>query len=225
MEGEPEEEPEAGEITTPKQGRVQPGAEMRIALQPKLEEVIRAPPLRLAESSDSSSGQREASKDRLRDSEAVSQSASHRVRRRHRREKAKSRSMLKPVDSEDDSQDNSDNVERKGRMKRRRKQTRLESDIDSASQSSSDGPGRHHRRNSKRRKRHSNVRKHRDGKSRLKGKAGHRSRHDWGTAKLKALEQYEPAWEQQRSAVSADDVPDALRARIKAMLAQSSAAS
>ena len=73
--------------------------------------------------------------------------------------------------------------------------------------------------------RHSEAREHRAMESKPKGKAGRRSRHDWGTAKLKTLEHFEPALEQSRSAVSAHDVPNALRARIKAMLAQSSAVS
>lgn len=72
----------------------------------------------------------------------------------------------------------------------------------------------------------SEAREHRAREPKPKGKAGHRRRHDWGTAKLTTpLEHHEPALKQPRSSVSANDVPDSLRARIKAMLAQSSAAS
>ena len=87
MEAEPEDETEAGEISMPKPGRVQPGAEMRMASQPRLEEVIRAPPPRQAESSDSSSGssgQREGRKRGSPDSEGDSSGRRHRGKRKKR---------------------------------------------------------------------------------------------------------------------------------------------
>ena len=101
MEAEPEDETEAGEISMPKPGRVQPGAEMRMASQPRLEEVIRAPPPRQAESSDSSSGssgQREARKRGSPDSEGDS------PRRRHSR-KRKKRSLRHSPDQADISRE------------------------------------------------------------------------------------------------------------------------
>ena len=88
LEAEPEDEPEAGEISMPKPERVQPGAEMRMASQPRLEEVIREPPPKQADSSDSSggsSGQREARKEGSPDSEADSPG-----RRRSRKRKKRS---------------------------------------------------------------------------------------------------------------------------------------
>ena len=86
LEAEPEDEPEAGEITMPKPGRVQSGAELRVASQPKLEEVIRVPPPKQPESSNSSSGisgQREANKESLADTGA--DSPGHRHSRRSKK--------------------------------------------------------------------------------------------------------------------------------------------
>ncbi len=144
-EEEPEEEPEAGEITAPKPERLQPGT--RMASLPKLEEVIRPPPAKQEPSSnDSSSSSRGGDKQR----NGVSKGKSRKRESIPRAQRSQQEPMHRRVRSSDSAL-----------KKRKRRQKSLDPSDEESSDSShmSDSPRRRRSRHKSKRSRvHSSER-------------------------------------------------------------------